>query len=352
MKSLILALLPFAACSSQGAFSSAYPGNYLILVDKTDNELQVIEPNSGWTRDSAPTDPGPHEVAASRDGQYAVTADYGDATPGHTLDVYSLLLRRMDYTIDIAPYTRPHGIAFLDRRTRLLVTSEASNAVLEVDITSRSVVRAMNTGGERPRLLAIASDRSRVYTTNMGSGTVSAIDLSTGQVVNSASVGNEPEAIDLSPDGAELWVGLRKDDKLVVLDAHTLEKRAELSCAHFPTRLKFTPDGDRVLVANNGSGDVAVFDARARRETLRIALAPQAEDGVYPPEFAGGEHPGPADLLIEPRGRYAYVSESRTNRLLAIDLSKLVICGSIQTGNGPCGLSWTFIPEMSPFMTR
>lgn len=352
MKSLFLLLLPLAACSSQGSFSSAYPGNYLILVDRSDNLLQVIEPNSGWTRDSAPTDPGPCEVAASRDGQYAVTTDYGDATPGHTLDVYDLLQRRMSYTIDISPHTRPYGIAFLDRRSTVLVTSETSPAVLVVDLTSRQVVRTLNTGGEFPRLLAIAPDRSRVYTTNTGSNSVSAIDIASGQVLKVVPVGNGPEAIDLSPDGGELWVGLRQDDKLVVLDAHTLEKRAEIPCAHQPTRLKFTPDGKRVLVANNGSGDVAIFDAPARRETVRVALAPRADNGVYPPELSGGEHPGPADLLVEPRGRYAYVSESRTNRLLAIELATDAICGSIQAGNSPAGMSWAFIPEMSPFMTR
>jgi YVTN family beta-propeller protein len=350
MNSIFLVLLPLAACSSHGSFSSARPGNYLILVDKSDNLLQVIEPNSGWTRDSAPTDVGPHEVAASRDGQYAVVADYGDATPGHTLGVYSLVLRRMDYTIDISPYDRPHGIAFLDRRSTVLVTSETSRAVLEVDLTSRKVVRAMDTGGEMSHMLVIASDRSRVYTANMRSNSVSAIDVPSGQLVKVVPVGTEPEAIDLSPDAGELWVGLRQDDKLVVLDAHTLDKRAEIPCAHVPIRLKFTPDGERVLVSNNGSGDVAVFDVRTRREIARIALATQAAGRLETSPAPGAENAAPVGLLIEPRGRYAYVAESGRKRVTAIELGKLAICGSIETGNGPDGMSWAFLGGGSPFL--
>jgi YVTN family beta-propeller protein len=342
----ITTLLALCACTTSARVASAPPGSYLIELDKTDALLRVIEPTSGWTRDSAPTAPGPHEVAASRDGQQAVVSEYGNDTAGHTLAVYDLLLRRMDYTIDLTPYDRPHGIAYLDRRSTVLVTSETHHSVLEVDVRGRRVVRAMDTGAEGSHMLVIANDRSRVYTSNTRSGSVTAIDLSSGKVAAIVATGDEPEAIDLSPDDNELWVGHRKSDTLVVLDAHTLVKKAVIPCAHVPIRLKFTPDGERVLVSNNGSADVAVFDVRERREIARIPLGLRSPQEGAPKV---GTDPVPEGLLIEPRGHYAFVAESALSRVATIDLARLAVQGFIQTGHGPDGMSWAYLPEISPF---
>ena len=325
------------ACATNARVASARPGSYLIELDKADAVLRVIEPNSGWTKDSAPTNAGPHEVATARDGLHAVVAEYGGDTPGHTLAVYDLLLRRMESTIDLAPHQRPHGIAYLDRRSTVLVTSETSHAVLEVDLRARKIVRTMDTGAEGSHMLVIAPDRSRVYTSNMRSGSVSAIDLATGKLVAIVPTGDEPEAIDLTPDGSELWVGHRQSDTLAVLDAHTLRIKELVTCHHVPIRLKVTPDGQRVLVSNNGSGDLAVFDAHTRQEIARIPLG---RASVQMGARSLGKDPVPEGLIIDPRGRFAFVAESALKRVTAIDLERLAIQGFIPTGNGPDGMAW------------
>jgi YVTN family beta-propeller protein len=339
--------LALNACATNARVASERPGNYLIELDKGDALLRVIEPNTGWTKDSAPTAAGPHEVATARDGVQAVVAEYGGDTPGHTLAVYDLLLRRMESTIDLAPHQRPHGIAYLDRRSTVLVTSETSHAVLEVDLRARRVVRAMDTGAVGSHMLVIAPDRSRVFTANVQSGSVSAIDLATGKLVAIVPTGDEPEAIDLTPDGNELWVGHRKGDTLAVIDAHTMVIKAQVACHHAPIRLKVTPDGQRVLVSNNGSGDVAVFDAHTRQEIGRIPLG---RASVQMGARSLGKDPVPEGLVIDPRGRFAFVAESALKRVTAIDLDRLAIQGFIDTGNGPDGMAWAGMVEPTSSM--
>jgi YVTN family beta-propeller protein len=355
MKLVFTLLVALASCSSHGNLSSARPGNYLVVIDRDEQSLLVIEPNSGWTRDSVPTSPGPREVAASRDGQYAVVAAYGDSTPGHVLDVYDFYLRRMDYSIDVAPCERLASIAFLDRRTTVLVTSESSRAVIEVDLPSRKVVRVMETGGAVPRRLVIANDRSRVYTANTDSGSVSEIDLASGKLVRTVEVGGQPQGIDLSPDGRELWVAVSSANSVSVLDAHALDARASIPCSAMPIRLKLTPDGARALVLNASSGDVAVFDVAERREIARVSLVPDHTQNAA--SVCTGFEPQagdllPQDLLIDPRGRYAYVTEDRTRRLIAIDLESLCIFGAVEVGRAPAAMSWTYISHDLRFMSR
>lgn len=346
------ALLPLAlaACASD-SIAPSRPGNYLVVLNKAEDTLSVIEPNSGHTRDQGPTGRGPHEAAASRDGRWVVVADHGDATPGHTLTVYDLAERRRSTTIDLAPHARPHGIAFLDDRSHVLVTSEATGSVLVVGIGSRRVERVIPTGGELPHLLALSPDRRHAYTSNLASGSVSQIDLERGALVRVVPTGPRPEAIAVSPDGRELWVGHDDGDFLAVLDARTMEPLAEVACGRRPIRLAFTRDGAHVLVSAHDSGELVVVDARARTELRRVPLAPPAlpaaasADSSASPASPGvaAPNPAPVGLLVEPRGRFAFVALSAADLVAVVDLSTWTVRGHYRTGDEPDGMAWAYL---------
>lgn len=337
---LPLALLALAACATEDRVASARPGSYLVVLNKADCTMAIVDPNTGWTKDLVPTGIGPHEVAVAYDGSIAVAADYGEKTPGNTLTVYDFRERRVIDTIDIAPHTRPHGIAFLDNRSTLLVTSETSRAVLEVSIRGRRVVRAMDTGAAGSHMLAISGDKKRVYTANLGSGSVSEIDLASGKLVRTVETGKETEAIALSMDGRELWVGNRAEDTLTVLGVPGLEKLASIPCAKMPIRLRFTPDGCRVLVSCAESGDVAVIDAVTREEVARIPM-PSAD--LEPGESSTEpQSPVPVGLLVDPTNRFAFVACTNAKKIAVIDLATWQVTSEIATGNVPDGMAWAF----------
>ena len=334
---LPLVLVAIASCSTKERVASARPGSYLVVLNKADCTMAIVEPNSGWTKDLVPTGIGPHEVAVAYDGSIAVAADYGEKNPGSTLTVYDFRDRRVIDTIDLSPHTRPHGIAFLDNRSTLLVTSETSRAVLEVSVRGRRVVRAMDTGAAGSHMLVLGPDRKRVYTANLGSGSVSEIDLSSGKLVRTVPTGRETEAIAISPDGRELWVGNRAEDTLTVLQLSTLEKLASIPCARMPIRLRFTPDGRRALVSCAASDDVAVFDTATRAEVARIPMpgAPGEEGG--PPLAAT-----PVGLLVDPTNRFAFVACTNAKKIAVIDLATWQVRSEIETGNVPDGMAWAY----------
>ena len=90
---------------------------------------------------------GPHEVAISPDGRWAVVTVYGDRTSiGNTLAVIDLAAPTpaVVRTIDLGEYHRPHGAAFIQDGRKLVVTSESSQRLVIVAHTDR---------GERTRLI-------------------------------------------------------------------------------------------------------------------------------------------------------------------------------------------------------
>lgn len=343
---LVVALL--TSCASSRV-DSAPPGSWLAVLDKTDATLRVIEPNSGTVKDVAPTGVGPHECAASPDGVLFVASDYGDTTPGGTLTVWDRVERRKRATIDLAPHRRPHGVAFLSNRT-VLVTSETSRAVLEVDLVSEKVVRALDTGAETSHMLALAPDHERVFTANIRGNSISAIDLAGDAPPKVVPVGNQPEAIAITPDGKELWVGLNGEDALVVLDARTLEVKTKLACARLPIRVACTPDGKLVVVACAMSGELALFDRAEKKELARIALPPRAEDDPNAPPGVDARNPVPVGFVIEPRGRIAYVSLVAADRVAVVDLEKRTCVRTFTTGRTPDGIAWSARREPFGFL--
>lgn len=344
---LLVTAVTIAACRGVD-YAPVRVGSLLLVLDKSDDSLSVVDPRSGVVLDELPTGEGPHEVAVARSGEVAVVSNYGRDVPGHTLSVVDLVHRRIDRTIDLGEQARPHGVVFLDKERRVLVTSEVTRSLLEVAIRTGEIVRVMDTKQDVSHMVALAPDRSRAFVANVGSGSLSTFDLDTGELAAVTPTGDGAEGLDVSPDGREVWVANRGEDTIAVVDARTLDLLDRFPCGRFPIRLKFTPDGERVLVSNAVSGDVAVIEAATRTELARIPLEPAGveETGVADAgarTFEGRDGPVPVGILIDPTGAFAFVAETNADRVGVIDLETYEVLGHIPTGREPDGLGWFFV---------
>jgi YVTN family beta-propeller protein len=107
--------------------------------------------------------------------------------------------------------------------------------------------------------------------------------------------------------------------------------------------VKFTPDGGHVLVSNAKSGDVAVFDAGTRQLVKRIPMLEKAVDDTSQRLFKDslGRGPVPVGILVEPKGRYAFVANTNADVITVLDLSDWSIAGRMVGGQEPDGLGYT-----------
>jgi DNA-binding beta-propeller fold protein YncE len=86
-------------------------------------------------------------------------------------------------------------------------------------------------------------------------------------------VGNGDEGFDISRDGRELWTANAKDGTLSIIDIPTKRVTSTLDAKIFrANRLKFTPDGKRVLISSLGNGDLVIYDARSHKELKRVNI--------------------------------------------------------------------------------
>jgi YVTN family beta-propeller protein len=321
----------------------AFSSGTLIVLNKTDNTATLIDLTNNKVRATLPTGAGPHEVAVSPEGRFAVVTNYGGREPGASLTVLDVAKAVKVKDINLGDYRRPHGVTWYGSGDEILVTAEANKMLLIVDIAKGAIRQAIPTDQEVSHMVALRPQGDRAFVANIRSGSVTVIDLKTGKALRSISTGAGAEGIDVSPDGKEAWVSNREANTVSVIDAEKLEIVAELKSESFPIRVKFTPDGKHVLVSNARSGDVAVFDAGSRAEAHRISMQLTAleekDTRLFGDRF--GTSPVPIGIFILPNGKNAYVANSNADLVTVIDLAKWEISGRLPAGKEPDGLGWS-----------
>ena len=106
-------------------------------------------------------------------------------------------------------------------------------------------------------------------------------DLTLSLIKSSNREFSEPHDIVLSPDGSLLFVADNGNDRIVVLDAFTLERRATLGegLVAAPHDVCFDSDG-RLLVADTGNNRIAVLELK----DLSASLVGEMSERILSPE--------------------------------------------------------------------
>ena len=297
------------------------PDTVLLVLNKAEHTLVVVDPVALRVVGRVATGTGPHEVAVAPDGRTAYVTNYGDRQAGHSISVVDLgTLTARELPLD--SLGRPHGIVMAGGR--VYFTAEVNQAVARLDEPAVGVDWVARTGQLATHMVVddtVCLDKA-LDTANVGSASVTRLTLATGEARHIA-VGPQPEGIALSPDGGELWVGHNGDGAVSVIDVRTEVVIATLPVGTMPIRLAFTPDGGRILASDARADAVVVIDAHRRAVIGRIPV------------------PGtPISLVPSSDGRRAFVSRSQAGGIAVLDLERLAVVAEV----GPDGLAWAARP--------
>lgn len=320
-------LVAIAAVATPAAAQVSGLAGTLIVTNKSPSTATIIDVGTGRHLAIVPTGQGPHEIALSSDGSTAVVTDYGGGrgSPRNTLTVIDVPGRRIARTIDLGNYTAPHGIAYLPGDSLVAVTSEASNHVVIVSVRDGAVRRAIPTNHPGSHMIGVTADGGTGYTGNMGDHTVSRLDLRAGTFVRDYPVPNVPEAINVTPDGREVWVGSNATGLVSVLDPETGAVTTVAEGVSWPYRVLFSPDTRTVVIPDMNNNEVRFLDRTSRRELSRLP-------------FPGA---GPQGVTITPDGRYLFLSLSRQARVAVIDMQTRQVAGYLPAGETPDGIAYS-----------
>lgn len=318
----------------------AWSGDTLVVLNKTQAKVSFIDPQSGEILRTLPTGDGPHEAATSADGKWAVVTNYGQSRGGQSLTLIDLKQNKVARTVDIEPYSRPHGIVWSADGEHVWVTVEENRAIIKVDPFSSKISAVVETGQSGSHMVVIGPKEKRAFVANIGSGTVSVLDLKKQKLIQNITTGGGAEGIDITPNGKEVWVTNREVDTVSVIDTKSLKVVAEMPCASFPIRVKITPDGKHALVSNAASGEVVVFDVAEKKEVKRIRYDDRSVPVLDQLGDRFDQGSVPIGILIEPGGKRAYVAHTRLNVITVLDLEAWQVTAYFEAGERPDGMTW------------
>ena len=316
---------PARAQAPQSSQAKASPT--LLVLNKAENTLALVDPSTMKVVARVATGEGPHEVVVSADGRTAYVSNYGAEKPGNSLSVIDLAARKEVKRVDLGPLLRPHGL--VERDGKIYFTAEVSRVVARYDPAADRVDFIVGTGQNVTHMLVMHPTRPVVYTANILSDTVSVLELDKPQQpgppprMTTVAVGPKPEGLDVSPDGRELWVGHNDDGGVSVIDTETNKVKETFKAGGVPIRIKFTRDGKYVLISSPDAGELAVFDAATRKELKRFPVG-EAAVGV----------------AVSADSRTAYVASMAAGKVTAVDLASMTLAGSVETGRAPDGPAW------------
>jgi YVTN family beta-propeller protein len=343
--------------------SAQTPSPALLVLEKSDNAMAMVDPASMKIVARVPAGTDPHEIVASTDGRLAYISNYGGTDSDlHTISVVDLLAHKELPAIDLGALRSAHGLFYAG--DKLYFTVETNKAFGRYDPAAKGIDWVLGTGQDRTHMVYVFQDLQRVVTSNVNSATISIIEHVDGPSfgpppgtgggpppppppgmppgagprktwrITNVPAGRGCEGFDVSPDGKEIWAANAGDGTVTIIDVASRKATQTLPISvKGANRLKFTPDGKLVLISGLGArpgsndgasaGNVEIVDAATQKEIKSFDL--------------GG---GSGGILIVPDGSKAYVAVSQKNKVVAIDLKELKVIGEIPTGKNPDGLAW------------
>ena len=335
----------------------AGPAGTLVVSNMNDHTVTVLDAATGRVHATLATGQGPHEVAVSHDGRWALVSNYGvRGAPGATLTVVDVARAAVARVLPLGGFQRPHGVVFLPGDTLAAVTAEAARALVVVDVRDGRVVDTLPTLGRGSHMVAVPARADRAYTSNVADGTVSALDLrrtdrrrarragvaASRDSARLIGVARSPEGIAVTPDGRQLWVGSNRDSTVLVVDAARGEALDTLRGFGMPYRIAITADGRLAVITDPVRAEVRVVGVADRR--TRFTVAVPADSVVATAEVPGS--PSPEGVALARDGRWAFVTLQGRNRVATIDLARGAITAYAPTGTWSDGIG------VSPLVRR
>lgn len=346
---ILPALLIVAACSRNARVSgpSSAPtasasgstrSGTVIVANMGDNTASLLDVGSMRVVATLPTGNGAHEVAVSHDGRWAVVSNYGvRGAPGNSLTVIDVPAAKVERTIDLGEFRRPHGSAFLPGDSLFVVTSELSKAVVLVDFREGRVVGSIPTNHPASHMLAMTADARRIYTSNIADGTVSELDVPGRKFIREFTVAPQVEGIAVTPGGEQVWVGSNQAKTVTILDPQAGNVAGTMSGFGLPYRLAVTPDSRTVVIADPPNAVVHIVDRASRTDRATVKIP--ADEVKATAEFPGS--PSPEGVTLSRDGRTAFVALQGSSRVAIIDIASASVVGYMPTGAGPDGIAYS-----------
>lgn len=193
--------------------------------------------------------------------------------------------------------------------------------------------------------LPVLAGASHVYVSNEDGNSVTVIDTATDTVVATVPVGKRPRGLQVSRDGAQLFVALSglpkcppqipdeeceklgrdvKADGIAVVDTKAHRLISVYPSGSDPEQFDLTPDGKRMFIANEDKALATVLDVSSGKIVGSVPVGRE-----------------PEGVRASPNGKWVLVTNESDNSVSIIDTQTLKVLNSVRVGLRPRDAAFT-----------
>ncbi len=266
-------------------------------------------------------------------------------------------------------------------RDRVYAAEQFSNTVSVIDPSTNKNLGVIRLGDPQPMNLSplykgqvlvhglgFSPDRKTLAVVSIASNSVTFVDTATNRVKHTTYVGRSPHEAFFTQDGSEVWVTVRGEDYVAVLDGATYAEKTRITVPNGPGMTIFSPDGRYGYVCSSFTPETVVVSTQTHEIVGRvkqvspfcpnIAASPGRRAGVADPEgrrqddglFAPSRRsrccgsstpdrsPTTSIWCSTPRGQFAYVTVGGLNQVKVFRTADFEQVATIPVGALPHGI--------------
>jgi YVTN family beta-propeller protein len=174
----------------------------------------------------------------------------------------------------------------ISARDRVYLADQSSNTVSVVDPANEKLLGIIRLGDPTPGNLSplykgqllvhgmgFSADHRTLDVVSIGSNSVAFIDTATNRVKHITYVGRSPHEAMFTPDGREVWVTVRGEDYVEVLDGTSYQPKLNIPVPNGPGMTIFSPGGEYGYVCSSFTPETVVIDTKNHQQVGRMPQA-------------------------------------------------------------------------------
>ncbi len=185
-----------------------------------------------------------------------------------------------------APYANSAPDIPVSHRDRVYAAEQFSNTVSVIDPAGNKLLGVIRLGDPQPAVfsplykgqvlvhgMGFSPDRKTLAVVSIGSNSVTFIDTATNSVKHTTYVGRAPHEAFFTQDGSEVWVTVRGEDYIDVLDGKTFEEKTRIKTPNGPGMQIFSPDGKYAYICSSFNPETDVVTVADHEIVARVQHA-------------------------------------------------------------------------------
>src|ERR1700743_1359466 len=174
----------------------------------------------------------------------------------------------------------------LSHHDRVYAAEQFSNTVSVTDPADNKLLGVIRLGDPQPcnfsplykgqvlvHGMGFSLDHKTLAVVSIGSNSVTFIDTTTNAVKHTTYVGRSPHEAFFTPDGSEVWVTVRGENYVDVLDGKTFEEKTRIKTPSGPGMQIFSPDGKYGYVCSSFNPETDVIRVADHQIVGRVTQA-------------------------------------------------------------------------------